>query len=282
MEEKAGNYQEYSNHFVLSETNLRKIHSVMDEYAAKIGVESNISIYIERENDSFFETRDLDKILSDENTSGKAIKTLSMEIITVPVEGENLSEKERSKAVIGFMKDKDTKIRFMTSHKERDWCFLLIDELDTQVKRIIKEKPASLLKAKALDLVVALMILIILMGGIAWNVTDAQINLQEVLANDLDTKINFLVEQEVQRNNSSVIWLIPGMAMTMLIFFFALEFKPITKLVRVSNTSVFYWGDMVSIYDSYIQKRSRIKWGVMIAFVVSLAATFVGTLLFKQ
>ncbi len=280
MEEKAGNYKEYPNHFQLTETHIRKIHSVMEDYAEKIDEETYISIYIERENDSFFTTRDLEKILADENSRGRSIETLSMEIMTSPkAEGsKNETEKERSKAYIAFTKEKDTKVRFMTSYKERDWCFLLIDELDTQVQRLIKGKSISLFKAKIIDLVVALAFILILVGGFAWNTENSQINLEELLASTIEQKVDFLVEQGVKRKNTSSIWFIPGMAMTMLIFLFILEFKPITKLVHASNTSVFYWGDMIPVYDTYVQKRTRIKWSIIIAFGVSLSASLAGSL----
>lgn len=277
MEEKAGNYKEYPNHFQLTETHLRKIHSVLEEYAAKIDTEAFVSIYIARENDSFFETRNLETIFTDENTSGKSIKTLTMEIIVAPEDGKESSEKERSKSYIAFTKDKDTRIRFWTSYKERDWCFLLLDELDTQVQRIIKNKPTSIIKAKVIDLAVALLLLSIFMGVVVWNSVDSQLDLQSIMTYSMEEKIDFLVEQQVEKNNIKSIWFIPGLALMMLIFLFVLEFKPITKLVKASNTSVFYWGDMVAVYDSYIQKLTRIKWSVIVAFVVSLAATLVGS-----
>lgn len=279
MEERAGNYKEYPNHFNLSETHLRKIHSVMEDYANKIDSGAYVSIYIERENNSFYETRDLEKIVSEENSSGKSIETLRMEIVLDKVEGDHISsEKDASKAMIGFSKSKDVKIKLMTANKSRDWCFLLIDELDTQVQRIIKGKSTSVFKARILDLVVALSVLIVLLSGIAWNTLTSQYDTQNLLASTLDNKVDFLVGEAVERHNTKTIWFIPGMAMVMIFFLVVLEFKPITKLVKASNTSVFYWGDMIPIYDAYVQKRTRIKWGVVIAFVVSLAASLITAL----
>lgn len=281
MEERAGNYKEYIQHFHLGESHLRKIHAVMEEYARKIDHAAYVSIYIERENDSFFETLDLEKILAEENSGTKALKTLSMSIKVPSVANEEkkLSEDSDSKAVIGFTKEKEPKIRCMTAHNSRDWCFLLIDELDTQIQRVAKEKPTSIFKAKAVDLIFALSILTLLVTAIALNIDDSPINVKELLKGDITQKINYLVEQSANKQKIAYVWFLPGMAGSMLFFLFALEFKPITKLVKISNMSVFYWGDMISVYDSYLQKKIRIKWGVIIAFAVSLAATLIGALL---
>lgn len=51
MEERAGNFKEYKKHFYLQETNLRKIHSILEEYAGKIEEGAYVSIYLSREND---------------------------------------------------------------------------------------------------------------------------------------------------------------------------------------------------------------------------------------
>lgn len=75
MEERAGNYRDYPNNFYLAETNIRKIHAVMEEYANKLEAGAYVSIYLARENDSFFETKDLEKIFNDENTSSLRIHT---------------------------------------------------------------------------------------------------------------------------------------------------------------------------------------------------------------
>lgn len=275
MEEKAGNYKEYSNHFCLSETHLRKIHSIMEDYSKKIENGAYVSIYIARENDSFYETQDLEKIFLDENSSGKAIKTLSMEIITNADKDNNKTDKERQNAVIAFTKDKETKIRALTSYKSRDWCFLLIDELDSQIQRIIKEKPIPILKAKIFDLLIALGLLLSLAIGATLNLMEPAIDLQEIVSKSTEIKINFLVEQEINRNNSKRIWFIPIILIAMIGFISFLEIRPITRLARSSNASVFYWGDMIVKHDSYIQKISRFKWGVIIALLVSSASSLI-------
>ena len=272
MEEEAGNYKEYKNNFCLSETHLRKIYSVMEEYAAKIEDETNISIYITRENDSFYKTQDIEKILIDENISGKSIESLKIEITVVNEDSQ--SENEQKKAVIIFSKKKDMDIgiRIQTSYKERDWCFLLVDELDTQVQRLINKESTSLMKARLFDLVLAIITFTVLVSGSLWYINSSKIEIPNVLTKSLEEKVNFLVQQEVAQN-SDVYIVMPMFLLSLIIFLFLIEFKIITKLIMASNISVFYWGDFIQIHDDFTQKILRIKWGIGIGFIVSLAAS---------
>lgn len=276
MDERAGSYKEYTNHFNLGEAHLRKIHSILVEYAAKLSPDAYVLIYIARENDSFYETRDLDKILADENTSGKAIKTLSLDIIYDDNSENLLSSSKKKKAVIGFTRDDDSKIRFMASHSSRDWCFLLIDELDTQVQRIIKNKPSFLAKFYAVDMVFAILVFTILFSVLAFSMPERQLDLQALQAESIDKKINFLVEKTLNQYNTTLI-LMPYFAVGVMLFLALIEFRPIKRLVKIMDMSTFYWGDMVKIYDAHLHRRSQIKWGVIIAFIVSLAASFVAS-----
>lgn len=239
-----------------------------------------MSIYISRENDSFFETTNIEKIFSEENTSGKEIKSLSLDIVTKNEEVN--SSKKKEKAIIAFngSSEKDVKINIITTYKSRDWCLLLIDELDGQVKRILKGKAVSLTKAKILDFIFALALFSVLLIGIAWDANKPQIDTAQILSKSLEEKINFLVEQSTSNKSNKVLWYLPGMTFVMLSLILIIELKPITRIVRSSNISAFYWGDATQKYDAYVDKREKIKWGVIIAFVVSVAASVVAAWLF--
>lgn len=275
--EKAGNYKEYDNNFVLNETHVRKIHQILEKYACKLEEDAYVTVYISRENDSFYETDDIEKILSDENAKGKEIKQLSLEIIKSQKEGEDAeSEKDRTVALIVFSKDKDTKIKFFTSYSSRDWCFLLIDEIDAQVQRSLQEKGLSLFKAKVLDIVLALVFLMVIVPlfGVLLG-SGANYDLEATLALGLEDKVNFLIEETINGKLSSNLWIIPIISAFMFLFFFILEFKPLSKLLKISNISAFCWGDMILRFDKYDKTKTKFKWGVGVTFLVSLAASLV-------
>lgn len=150
---------------------------------------------------------------------------------------------------------------------------LLVDELDGQVRRILKGKTVSLSKAKIFDFTFALAIFSVLIIGIAWDFNSYQIDTTNILSKSLEEKVNFLVEQSAINRNNKILWYLPGMIFVMLAFLLIIEFKPITRIVRSTNISAFYWGDATEKYDNYLGRREKIKWGVIVAFVVSVAAS---------
>jgi hypothetical protein len=277
-EERAGSYKEYPNHFKLSESNVRKIHSVLEEYAAKTEPPSKVVIYIDRDDNSYFETGDLEKVLLDENTTGKPIETLSM-TITANLASADLGEPEskRRKAFIGFTGKNNPKIRILTTYKSRDWCYLLIDELDTQVQRTLNKTPFPWLQSRFLDLFTAAIVVFAFALAATWFSIAAAPDISKLLALSTDEKLNYLVKQAVNRNLAQNLTVIPAFAIGIVFLFFFIEFRPASKLVEAFNSSVFYWGDMVAAYDARKQTQSRIMWGVLVAFLVSIAAAYVST-----
>lgn len=278
METRAGSHKLYENNFCLSEAHLRKIHSVMEAYSAKLSESSDVIIHIVREDESFYETLDIETILIDENTERKSILSLSMEIISKTEEGNDKSHKRKNtKALVEFDLKYNAHIRVVTSHNSRDWCFLLVDELDTQIQRIIKNKSRSIVNGRLLDASFGILSFIALSIWFAFRKHKEAIDVEALLQKGVEDKVNYLVEVTARADNSEVYLFIPGLFIGMLFFIFLIDYNPLSKLLKLTNLSVFYWGDMISTYDASIQKRSRIKWGVIVAFVVSLAASFVGS-----
>ncbi|WP_282130367.1 hypothetical protein [Pseudoalteromonas aliena] len=278
METRAGSHKLYERNFSLTEAHLRKIHSVMDTYSNKLKESSDVIIHIIREDESFYETLDLETILVDENTEGKSIKSLTMEIRSKTEEGNDKSSKRKNtKALVEFELDYNATIRVITSHHSRDWCFLLVDELDTQIQRIIKKKSRSFVPLHLIDLFLGL---ILIAAGLVWFAFLKQkekVDVEALMLKGVDDKLNYLVSVTADYNNSNTYMVLPVFFGAMLLVMLLVSFKPLSKLLRLTSLSVFYWGDMISIYDASIQKEVRIKWGVIVAFVVSLAASFVGS-----
>ena len=51
------------------------------------------------------------------------------------------------------------------------------------------------------------------------------------------------------------------------------EMKPISKILNWLDRSVFYWKDQQQAFDAYSSTITKVKWGIVIAFFVSLAAS---------
>ncbi|USE70052.1 hypothetical protein CTT31_13360 [Pseudoalteromonas maricaloris] len=263
MEIRAGNHKLYERNFCLSEAHLRKIHSVMEAYSKKLEEPSEILVQIIRKDDSFYETADIETILIDENTEGKSIKSLSMEIASKTTGGnDKTTKRENTKAIVEFDLEGSSYIRIVTSHNSRDWCFLLVDELDTQIQRILKNKSRSFIPSRILDASFGIILMIASLFWFALRKQKENIDIEALFLKGTEDKINYLVKEIAEKNNnSSDLFILPIMFTGILVFILLLEFKPLSKLLKLTNLSVFYWGDMISIYDASLQKRSRIKWG---------------------
>lgn len=277
MEIKAGSYKKYERNFKLTESHIRKIHSVMKSYSEKLDEPSDVVIQIMREDDSFYETLDIETILIDENTEGKSIKNLSLEIVSKSEDKDNKeSKRSKGKALLEFDLNEHSTIKVVTAHSSRDWCFLLVDELDTQIQRVIQGNSRPFYSHKLLDLIFSIGVFISCLGWFAWSKQKTAIDVDELLLKSSEEKINYLVTVTADVSNGESLYLLPAMLAGVLVIVFFMEFKPLNKLITLSNLSVFHWGDMISTHDKIIQKRIRIKWSIIVAFSVSLAASFVG------
>lgn len=278
MEVRAGSHKLYERNFKLNEAHLRKIHSVIDVYCKKLEEPSDVIIHIIREDESFYETLDIETILIDENIEGKSIKSLSLEITSKTDEGNDKSSKRKNtKAIVEFDLDDNASIRVITSHNSRDWCFLLVDELDTQIQRIIKNKSRSFVPSHLID---PLFGFILVAAGLVWFAFQKQkekVDIEALMLKGMEDKINYLVINTAEFNNSNTYMFLPVFFAALLFVILLVSYKPFSKLLKLTNQSVFYWGDMISLYDATLQKESRIKWGIIVGFVVSLSASFVGS-----
>ncbi len=280
MQERSGILKEYENNFKITEPHIRKLYNILKTYAEQLNDGAHVSIYVERENDSYIETTDLEKVLQEENISGKLITNLNMKIIC---DKKDNSSKNNPMCILGFDQKRQVKITFMTSNENRDWCFLLFDELDGQVQRILLQKPIKKNIISFMNTIAALSMLIIpfiviFLYSNNWKTGRAAAD--NITTKSIDQKLNYLIEKSFV-NLESLIPILFFLFCSLVAFFLILEFKPISKLLNLGQVSVFYWGDITESYDKRLAKLSRFKWGIIIAFIVSLAATFVGSLFIK-
>ena len=103
MSERAGIRKEYKKHFTLDEGKFRRIVDVVRQHAVRLADETFIRFYIEREDNAFFETQSIDEVLADDNTPGRAIRTVAIELHkTIPdEENRHKPESERKPLVCG-------------------------------------------------------------------------------------------------------------------------------------------------------------------------------------
>lgn len=288
MSDKAGMYREYKQHFILDEAMLRKINDVLRSHASRLKDLTFIRLHVKREDDSFYETTDIAEVLADSNTPSKAIKLLALEVHREAdrADAKSLPDIDRKKALAIVVFDrfgKDDKVSFVVQEKERDWCFLLADELDAQIKRLIQKGVLPLsFPPYLIDPIVfftggAIALLYLAYLGTKLSPPFSPEQIQAMTQEDRVTRILELVSKKQSKSD----WIMPITWVVMAVVFVFLGLRPISRLVEKMSRSVFYWGDMAKIHDAYRARMVQIKWGVAVAFVVSLIASIVAAVMMK-
>lgn len=284
MSERVGIRKTYKKHFTLDEAKLRRIVDIVREHAKKLTDQTFLKFYVERENDAFYETRSIDEVLDDDNALGRSIRTLTIELHKEPTE-ENTGkpESERKPLVfVAFASFREEKVVFFIEEKDRDWCFLLADELDTQIKRVLKSVPLLLIPKEYIDMIVfftlgGLILLYLMFLGLR---VPPAFTLDQIKTMTTDERTVELLSLAVKQHSTSGL-ILPIFMLLYALVWGVIALRPIERILGKMSRSVFYWGDMAPIHDQFERKILHLKWGVCIAFVVSLAATIVGALLLK-
>lgn len=279
MTERAGILKKYTQNFFLDEAKLRKIDSVLREHASKLKEKTFLTYYIERENDSFYETHDIEEVLKDDNSPGAAITALVMKVHKTD-SGDDQPRKPQSEkkpiASVEFFPLKDSKVGFSVTEKERGWCFLLADEIEAQIKRVFTPGTFLFLRRRIFDLIIFFSFAMVAMW---WGIkvirhTLPRFTPQEIASMSLEGRTQKILEL-LTRQVSMFDWLLPLSWFVMVLVMVMPLLRPFSRLVEKLRRPVFYWGDMMQVHDRFERKSQRIKWGI----VVALAVTIVGGLI---
>ncbi|MBW2619241.1 MAG: hypothetical protein JRC92_10235 [Deltaproteobacteria bacterium] len=284
---ESGIKKSYTRRFLLDEAKLRKLTDVLKQHLTKLEEEHNLLFHVRREDDSYYSTYDIEGILSDDNVPGKAITSLIIEVEkTKSTEnmGQDPDASQSSVAFVAFRLHSEEKIVYSIQEKSRDWCFLLSDELDSQVARILKKGIPSFMQSRAVDGFVAVLVTAIIFTWVTFKLTDLPIPVLIDGINEMtiDERTKLILQMIIEnRNNKEVIWILPVFLLPMFLFMGAAALRPLSRLMVKMNRPCFYWGDMVKINDRLEKTASRVKWAFYILFPMSIAATVLGGILIK-
>ena len=274
MSERAGIAKQYKRSFLLDETKLRKIVDVLRGHAKKLDRDTFVLFYVEKGEDTFYETRDIEEVLVDDNTPEKRISTVNIRLRGQRPEGQQNQKpaSEETIALASFRLFADEKVNYIVDEKNRDWCLLLADELETQIKRTFTGRSLSVLKGKSLEIVSLLLLVAVFAMWASWFSPSSEplLSIDNIRTLSVEERITKTLEL-VSKHNTSILpnpiaWLLIALVIVFI------ELRPLSRLVENSTRSVFYWGDMIPAHDRYAKRVLQIKWGVGIAFLVSLIA----------
>lgn len=246
-----------------------------------------MKFYVERENNSYYETRSLDDVLSDDNVPGKAIRTVSVALHKSDHDSEHqvtARPETEPLAYVAFRRIGETKSLFFVSGEDRDWCFLLADDLDTQLQRASTHRAFPFLPRYSGDFLIfsVLCALVWLWAMVSFDQPSTpEIPLERIQAMDIEER-TFETLRLLAENRVYPPYHLPIMLIALGITFTLLEIRPISRISDKVNRSVFYWGDMQTVHDKYDKKVQLVKWGIIIAFFVSLFGSLVGGFLLRS
>ena len=271
MSDRAGISKEYKKDFCLDEGLLRKIHDVFRKFAEKLSERPSLSLFVLKSDDSYYETSNIDEVLEDENSVEKAITGLSIRL-KKPRESEvaSSSEKDRGIALVRFRPNSEDKVTFDIEEKERDWCYLFADELETQIKRSLIKNRLRFLTGKRSDAIAGLALmgaaLTIAMGAVS---KLPNYSLDAIKQMTTEQQIFKLLELTTQYKPNYGLFF-PILILSMFSFLAIVEIRPLSRLFGKLCRSVFYWGDMKAEYDKYRNLKRNLGWIVLVGLIIAL------------
>ena len=283
MAERAGIRKEYRRHFQLDETKLRRIADVLREHAQKTSLQTFLRFRVEREDNSFYESDGVDDVLADDNAQGRAIRSLRLELRRARPDEQApgiLGRDDAALATVSYERVEPEKVRFSVSGENRDWCFLLADELDSQIQRTLTKATLPTLPRGAVDIfamTAASFGVLLLVLYLCWRGSPG-LSREEIEALDVEHAVHRLLLMQV-RTETTGLWFVAGAWLAMMGLLLGSMFRPVSRLMEKTNMSVFHWGDMVPAYERLQRTVARVKWGLGIAFIVSVLAGLVTSFL---
>lgn len=277
---KAGLFKEYENNFILDESKLRKIVNLIEEFSKKLKKETYILYIVNRKDNSQYETKNIEDILADDNIPEKCITSLGIKLkekFSDKKDYELTTDQQRPIVIIAFTLFRYPKIEFGVTGENRDWCILLTDELDNQIKRILIKSPFSFLSYRYIDFII--FPILIAVGSIVLFFIAQEVkpllSIGQIKSLTMEERSIKILEILASKKPTNDFLIYPVMMIASAIMFVILEIKPLNKLFNKIFRSVFHWGDMARVYDKDEKLYNSIKWIIIIGFIISLIASII-------
>lgn len=245
---KSGAHKRWQRAFILDEDTLRHLFRILDNYANQLPEKLIIVFGVKRKDNRFYETADLEEVLTDPNISPKTISSLSIGLVYPPGTVVQADFDEDFGVVnIDYDKwehfsniDPRPHISFSIANENRDWALSLADEIEPHLIQTFNDKRIP----QFLPLILLLPLLMF-----AGSMTRSAVELFVFAGvGILGVGVIIAVATTVIRQIEGPGWVNRW-------------FGP---------ESVFLWGDEGQRYLIRESKRRKVKWGIIIGFVVSV------------
>lgn len=243
---RSGIHKRYEKAFKLDADTLQRITGLLEKYREELRCPNSIVFYVEREDNRYYETTEIENVLEDPNIDKKEIYYLSVDIRNSDPERRPQPWDRDFIVRINFHKVRKTKVGIWIEAEDRTWALLLADELQPQVERSFKctQIPNWLLVLFYISLGSLVTIWLPRITGIHY--------VLDVLAENL------------------ALFLWPGIGIFCYLTYKSKRPKWLAKIV--GPEPVFLWGDQAEEYEKRERRRTNILWSVIITFAVSILA----------
>lgn len=264
----SGVHKAYGQTFKLDEGSLRKISDTLRDHLKKLPEKPfHIRYTAYRADESFYEVDDIDKVLTDDNSKSRRINRLLVRVLEKS-ESDLDTKDDKSLVMIDFDIDDSKPVRVNVRGPDRDWCFLLAQDLDAQIERIIAGKIKTLLSARWSDLVIGLLLSAALSSAAAWIFFKSTVPENAVL-DPSDPNFDIPNAYHGILFNIRIVYFVLG-GFLLFILLGVLSLSNILK--RLLCSCVFYWGDEVEAYDRRKAWGRNIFWIVIVGLIISFIA----------
>ncbi len=255
IELRSGSNKEYKKAFVLDPDSLYRLTGIFEKYKAELKCPSSIVFHVSRDDELYYETTEIQNVISDPNVGKRAIFYFSIDIRSADPNKKPQPWERDFIVRVNFHRDRLTKVGMWIDADDRKWALLLADELDPQIVRLFKctQVPNWLLVLFYLSI-----------GTIATIWIPRLVGIHYVLDVLLNTIALF-------------IW--PGLIVLSISTYKASRSNWLAKIV--GPESVFLWGDQSDEYLKRERMRTNILWGIIVAFIVSIIANVATSFILK-
>lgn len=288
-EAKAGITKEYIKNFRLDESLLRKIYDVTQQWGNKLDYPTLTEFVVERKDNSFYRTKDIEEVLRDENTDGRAICRIHILMYRFLDHAETSQPNTRgiNKLIrITFDSEAKATVSFEVSNEGRDWCFLVADEIDTQIKRSLSKSPVVSFDklGPVFDMMVLFFILAVVLSVLLSlsGPDNPPLTVKEISDMTINERTQKILEFWIDRSKAyKSSRLMPFFLFGFVCIMALAQMRVFSKLLTWFFRPVFYWGDMTSAYDKREKTLSQVKWVIIIGLIISIVGGFVSSYLIK-
>lgn len=239
----SGISRELKGHFILDESSLRSISHILEKRAKDLPYPCSVIFHVKREDDRFYETTRVDEVLEDANTMERKIEQLQIELRN---SDPNRAIKPWERDWIASVKfnSKEGKQKVDVASEDKDWALLLSDEIEPHITKTLTAKK------------VPTWLLLLFYFAIAYwfHLT------MQTPTHLLPTNWIPLIEL--------IVW---GIALALTSMTVSRDDERITRLIGPESS--FNWGEQASSFNNREKLRQNLFWGVVVAFLISVAAS---------